>query len=107
MGQQALANRAELSRSYISRLEHGLVANPKINDLEAVAQALSWSLAEMLTVEPDPEEAPQIVELQFSNDWEALQRETENLPPEMREIVLRAFKQSLEIANASDLARRN
>lgn len=50
----------------------------------------------------------QVVELAFSNDWDDLQRQTENLPPKLREMVLRAYRDSLAIASAtSDLARRN
>jgi transcriptional regulator with XRE-family HTH domain len=42
--QEQLAELAHLSGAYISRLERGMVANPKIGDLERLASALGWAL---------------------------------------------------------------
>lgn len=101
--QADIADRAKLSRSYISRLENGLIGNPKVFDLEAVAAALEMSLPEL--VQPDPEA---VIETRFAHEWDELQRQTENLPPEIREQVLRGFRESVAILHsASDLARRN
>ena len=44
LDQEAVADRAGLSRAYISRLERGIVPNPKVVDLAAVADALDLSL---------------------------------------------------------------
>ena len=45
--QMDLADRAELSRGYISRLENGLVPNPKLYDLLRVANALSTTVSDL------------------------------------------------------------
>jgi transcriptional regulator with XRE-family HTH domain len=97
-----VAERANRSRAYISRLEGALVPNPKLFDLAAVAVALEMTLAELVTPEP------KLVEARFSHEWGELQRQTEHLPPEIREQVLRGFLESVALLNAaSDLARRN
>lgn len=51
LAQEDLADRASLSRAYISRLERGVVPNPKLVDLAQVAEALGMSVAE-LTMPP-------------------------------------------------------
>jgi transcriptional regulator with XRE-family HTH domain len=48
LDQEQLAERASLSRPYISRLERGLVPNPKLIDLESVAAGLDWSIMELV-----------------------------------------------------------
>lgn len=101
MEQGTLAILSTLSRAYISRLENGLVANPKLFDLEQVARVLDLPLVELVS----PEET--LIETRFSSDWEQLQRQVADLPPEQAERVLRGFWQSVEIARAADLARRN
>jgi transcriptional regulator with XRE-family HTH domain len=56
--QSDIAERSKLSRAYISRLENGLVANPKVFDLEQVAAAMGMSLAELLRpAAPNPDTA--------------------------------------------------
>lgn len=100
--QADLALRSGLSRAYISRLENGLVGNPKLFDLELVAEVLDIPLTELVAPEAN------LVETRYSAEWSEIQRQTENLPPAVRERVLRGYRQSLEIAlAASDLARRN
>lgn len=102
MSQQDFADKAGLSRAYVSRLERGLIPNPTITDLSKVADALGMTLAALTSA------AGSLERLHFSHEWDELQKQTENLPPELREMVLRAFRHSVEIANgASDLARRN
>lgn len=51
--QEELADRAGVSRPYISRLERGVVPSPKLLELDAVAGALDMSIAELTSVE-DP-----------------------------------------------------
>lgn len=56
MDQEQVADRSKRSRAYISRLERGIVPNPTLLDLEAVALALEMSVAELLrppTTDPD------------------------------------------------------
>ncbi|MCC6176258.1 MAG: helix-turn-helix domain-containing protein [Chloroflexi bacterium] len=55
--QQDVARRAERSEAYVNRLENGLVANPRVNDLVAVARALAVPLDALLHgCEPSPTE---------------------------------------------------
>jgi transcriptional regulator with XRE-family HTH domain len=51
LDQEALADRAGLSRPYVSRLERGLVPNPGLTHLEQIAGALEWSLSELIRPE--------------------------------------------------------
>lgn len=104
MDQADLARRSELSRSYISRLEHGGVLNPKINDLDRVAQALSWTLSELLSTEADDDGYRTY---RFSADIESIQREIKNLPDEVAESVLRTFHTALDIVNSTRKSREN
>lgn len=46
--QAELAERARVSRGYVSRLENGANPNPKVYDLEQVAQGLEISLHHLL-----------------------------------------------------------
>lgn len=102
MEQADVAEAAKLSRSYVSRLENGLIANPKVFDLEQIAAALGVSLAELVAPET------RLAEIRYSADWAEIQEQTEHLRPDVRESVLRGFRQSIEIARAADpLARRN
>jgi transcriptional regulator with XRE-family HTH domain len=52
--QAELARRAELSEAYINRLEHGIVRNPKVNDLAQVAATLQVPLISLLHDSPTP-----------------------------------------------------
>ena len=102
MNQQELADKAGLSRAYISRLERGLIPNPTITELGKLAEALGTTLG-ALTAAPS-----RLVALRFSTEEGDLLRQVEGLPDPVREMVLRAWRHSLEIAHgASDLARRN
>lgn len=47
MSQQDLADRANLSRSWLSGIERG-TADPTLSDMQRIALALSLSLAELL-----------------------------------------------------------
>jgi transcriptional regulator with XRE-family HTH domain len=56
LDQQEVADKAGMSRAYVSRLENGMVANPKVSDLAAVAEALGLSLDALVygrTSDPD------------------------------------------------------
>lgn len=76
------------------------------SQIEKIATELGVPISE-ITARLWPEDS-RIVQMRFSADWDELQRQTASLPEPIREQVLRAYRQSLEIANASsDLARRN
>lgn len=102
MSQQDFADAAGLSRAYMSRLERGLIPNPTITELAKIASVLGMTLAALVA-------APShLVEHRFSHDWDEIQRQVADLPEPLREMVLKAARQSIEIANgASNLARRN
>jgi transcriptional regulator with XRE-family HTH domain len=56
LDQQEVADKAGMSRAYVSRLENSMVANPKVSDLAAVAEALGLSLDALVygrTSDPD------------------------------------------------------
>lgn len=100
--QQELAERAGLSRAYISRLERGLIPHPTITDLAKVAEAVEVSLIDLVM------ERPQVTLTRYSLDWEELQRRVEDLPPEIKAQVLRGYLESVAVLHeASGLARRN
>lgn len=102
MEQGDLALLSELSRAYISRLENGLVPNPKLFDLERVARVLDIPLPELVAPEVE------LIETRYSTEEAEILRQTQHLPPELRASILRNFRQSLEmIQAAADLARRN
>lgn len=102
LDQDEVAERAGVSRAYVSRLERGIVPQPKVTDLSAVADALNLSLAELLAP------AAKIIETRYSHELAEIQRQVAGLPPAQAERVLRGFRHSLEIAHGvSDLARRN
>jgi transcriptional regulator with XRE-family HTH domain len=52
LDQQEVADKAGMSRAYVSRLENGMVANPKVADLAAVAEALELSLDTLIYGRP-------------------------------------------------------
>ncbi len=102
MNQQELADKAGLSRAYVSRLERGLIPNPTITELGKLAEALGITLATLTTAPASFEDT------HLSHEWSEIQRQVESLPPSLREQILRIARQSIEIANgASDLARQN
>jgi transcriptional regulator with XRE-family HTH domain len=102
--QTEVAEKAGLSRAYISRLEGALVANPKLFDLDRVAVALETTLAVLLAPEPS------VTMVRLSHDWDDLQRQVAALdvPDEIREQILRSWRESIGIMHATaNLARRN
>src|SRR6266542_3079278 len=52
--QPGLARRTGLTQSYLSRLERGLVANPRDSDVHRVACALGRTVEELITAETSP-----------------------------------------------------
>lgn len=103
--QEAVARRLDMTLSGYRTYEQGK-RQLRVEQLPRFAQALGVPVSEITRrLWPD---RPAVERLHFSAEWDELQQQTANLPPELREMVLRAYRQSLEIANgASDLARRN
>lgn len=60
--QPDVAERAGMSRAYISRLENGAVKSPKLGDLASVAQALELSLDTLIygTAPPSSSDIPAV-----------------------------------------------
>lgn len=100
--QTELAERASLSRAYVSRLESGLVPNPKVFDLARLAQVLDIALPTLVAPEAH------LTETRYSVDMAEFEQQLAGLPPERAERVLRWMRESLEIASGTaDLVRRN
>ncbi|MDQ0242574.1 XRE family transcriptional regulator of biofilm formation [Bacillus fengqiuensis] len=57
-----LAERAFISKSYLSNIERNLNQNPSIHVLGKIAAVLHVDLQRLLNSEPEPEKAPQKVE---------------------------------------------
>lgn len=92
-----IAERSGLSRAYVSRLESGGILNPKLFDLNAIAQALNVKLEELL-YDPEPplseEEESDLARLepQFKNLAFATGRRYEKGTPEERRQMLAILK---------------
>jgi transcriptional regulator with XRE-family HTH domain len=92
LDQDAVAERARLSRAYISRLERGIVPNPKVGDLLLVAGALNVPIIALLR----PEGAtPAEIRLDECTD---LMQQLDGEPPEVVETVLRWWRESIAFA---------
>lgn len=94
--QVELAERAGLSRAYVSRLEGGSVQNPKVFDLERLAGVLDLSLPELLAPETRQ------VQTRYSLKWQEFQRQVENLPVSKAEPLIQRFQDITELIEASD-----
>lgn len=102
LSQGEFADRARLSRAYISRLERGLIPNPTLTDLAQVAAAAEMSLPELIAP------AGEVVRTRFSHDWDELRQQLDGLPPEIAEQVVRGWRESVDVIHqVSGLARRN
>lgn len=99
LNQEDFADRAGLSRAYISRLERGLVPNPTISDLQRVATAAGVPITDLIL----PDDAGR----RYSTDLNEIAAELEGEPPEVAESITRMLRISLEIAKASRLAQQN
>jgi hypothetical protein len=64
-------------------------------------------VAEIVLGESDPD-APGVTMVRLSHEWDEFQQQIESLPPEVREMALRAFRESIAAMNAiGGLARKN
>ena len=103
LDQEAVAERAGMSRAYVSRLERGIVPAPKVTELAAVAEALGLTIVDLVT----PARAS-VDRTCYSHEWDELQAQVEGLDPEIAVQILRAWRESAAVLhNASALARRN
>jgi len=100
LDQDAVAERAGLSRAYISRLERGIVPNPKVGDLLQVAKALNMPLAALLGRDASPHE------LRVTECAQILSQ-LDDQPPELAETILRWLRESVDLALMSRLGRTN
>lgn len=99
--QTEVAERAGLSRAYISRLEKGLVPNPKLLDLAQVAAVLDVPLGALLT--PSASGAR---DLKIEEGADLLVRLREE-DPDVAESILSWWRQSFEIVRLNRLGRTN
>lgn len=99
--QTEVAERAGLSRAYVSRLESGTVLNPKLFDLARVAGVLDLPLSSLVS----PATAASR-EIRISECADVLS-ELDGEPPEIVEDVLLMLRTSVALAKGRRLARDN
>lgn len=101
LDQEQLAERARVSRPYISRLERGIVPNPKLLDLEQVANALDMTIVELVRQPPGTRTD------RYSIECDQLTAQLADEPESVADAILTAWRQSVEIARVNRLARSN
>lgn len=92
LDQEEVAGRASLSRAYISRLERGIVPNPKVGDLLQVADALHIPITDLMRPTPDGDSELRLAECT------ALMEQLDGEPPEVVETILRWWRESIRVA---------
>jgi transcriptional regulator with XRE-family HTH domain len=100
LDQEEVAGRAGVSRPYISRLERGIVPNPKLLDLEQVASSLDLPLTALVRPESSPREL-------FVAEGVDILEAAANEPPELQASIINTIKSLMDIAQAARLARSN
>lgn len=93
--QTEVAERAGLSRAYVSRLEAGIVPNPKLFDLQRVADVLDIPLSAL--VAPDRSERREVFIAEGADVLAAIADE----PPELQASILRAVRQAYDIVKTA------
>lgn len=101
LDQETLADRAGVSRPYISRLERGNVPNPKLLDLERVAGALDIPVAALVQPPVDPSHEIHIAECTD------ILAQLDGEPPEVIADVLLMLRTSVAIAKHRRTGRNN
>lgn len=99
LDQGDVAERAGVSRPYLSRLERGAVPNPKLYELAQVAAALNIPVTALVS-------SPDARTLHIA-EGEDVMAALADLPDETASSVLSAMRQILEIAQARDAAARS
>jgi len=102
--QEQLAHAVGLTLSGYRTYEQGK-RNLKSEQIPTFAAALGVPIS-AITSRLWPED-PKLIETRYSLDWAEAQRQVADLPPDQQERVMRGIWQSIEIAKAADLARRN
>lgn len=101
LDQEDVADKACVSRAYVSRLERGLVPAPKLTELTQVVEALQWSLVEALRQPPGTRTE------RYSVECSDLAAQLEGETPHVAEAVLRAWRMTLDIAKARQNEQNN
>lgn len=104
LDQDAVAERARVSAAYVSRLERGVVPNPKLLDLEKIAHALDVPVSTL--VQPGPRDSDSRT-MSFSADLEVFQHQLAALPPELATSLLDMWRASLAMAREARKTREN
>lgn len=99
--QTEVAERAGLSRAYVSRLEAGTVPNPKVFDLQRVAKVLDMPLVDLIR-QPAGTRTER-----YSAECAELMAQLEGVPPEQAEAVLDAWRQTMKIVRYRSVAQNN
>lgn len=99
--QRRLASEAVVSPSYVSKLERGEVANPKVLDIESIAIALGTTAADLLR-QPVGTRTDR-----YSTVCGELVQQLESESPEIAEAILQAWRQSVEIARIRHATQNN
>lgn len=99
LDQDVVAERAGVSRPYLSRLERGVVPNPKIYELAQVASALDIPV---LALVAPPDDRTLVIA-----ETEDVILAVADLPPETASSVLAAMRQILAIAQPREAAARS
>jgi transcriptional regulator with XRE-family HTH domain len=109
--QAELARRAELSEAYVNRLEHGVVRNPKVNDLAQIAGTLQVPLSALIQDSPIPlqsdlsgllAQSPRLSVLlaRITRGLQVASHEDRQFILEYLEVLARHFGEDLEAAHA-------
>lgn len=101
LDQEAVAERARLSRAYISRLERGIVPNPKIGDLLQISDALQLSITDLVQPMSGEHRAIRIAECAD------LLSQLDGEPPEIVADIMSMLRLSIGLIHNRRLAREN
>lgn len=101
LDQQAVAERACVSRAYISRLERGVVPSPKVTELEQVATALGLSLVDLVRQPPGTRTE------RYSAECDKLVAQLEGQPPAIADALLQAWQITADIARLREQGQNN
>lgn len=101
LDQQQLADKARVSRAYISRLERGVVPAPKITELSQVADALDMTLVDLIRQPPGTHTE------RYAIECAELMAQLEGVPPELAEAVLAAWRETMKIVRFRSVAQNN
>lgn len=99
--QQQVAERAGLSRAHVSRLERGVVPEPRVTDLAKLAAALDLSLVELVR-QPAGTRTER-----YSLECAELTERLAEVPPGIADTILRWWRDSVQIAQSQRVVTEN